>query len=85
MFPSGGYNLKTGAGSKIELMKYDMGGAAAVLGAAKALGEIRPFGVEVSPSFIIHHSRMYLLGSACIQLSCMLRCYVAGAFHCCSL
>ncbi|WMV60208.1 hypothetical protein MTR67_053593 [Solanum verrucosum] len=46
-FDSGGYNLKTGAGSKIELMKYDMGGAAAVLGAAKALGEIRPFGVEV--------------------------------------
>ncbi|KAK6774581.1 hypothetical protein RDI58_029820 [Solanum bulbocastanum] len=46
-FDSGGYNLKTGANSKIELMKYDMGGAAAVLGAAKALGEIKPFGVEV--------------------------------------
>uniref|UniRef100_M1ANC4 Leucine aminopeptidase, chloroplastic n=1 Tax=Solanum tuberosum TaxID=4113 RepID=M1ANC4_SOLTU len=46
-FDSGGYNLKTGAGSKIELMKYDMGGAAVVLGATKALGEIRPFGVEV--------------------------------------
>lgn len=29
---SGGYNLKTGAGSMIELMKFDMGGCAAVLG-----------------------------------------------------
>ncbi|XP_055802234.1 leucine aminopeptidase, chloroplastic-like [Solanum dulcamara] len=46
-FDSGGYNIKTGARSLIELMKYDMAGAAAVLGAAKALGEIRPIGVEV--------------------------------------
>lgn len=28
-------------------MKVDMGGAAAVLGAAKALGQIKPAGVEV--------------------------------------
>jgi leucyl aminopeptidase len=34
-FDSGGYNLK-GAGSQIEMMKYDMGGSAAVLGAARA-------------------------------------------------
>ncbi|KAJ7553818.1 hypothetical protein O6H91_06G114200 [Diphasiastrum complanatum] len=46
-FDSGGYNLKTGAGSKIELMKFDMGGAAAALGAAKAIGAIQPHGVEV--------------------------------------
>ncbi|MCU0528117.1 MAG: leucyl aminopeptidase [Cyanobium sp. Prado107] len=45
-FDSGGYNLKT-AGSQIELMKYDMGGSAAVLGAARAIGELRPEGVEV--------------------------------------
>jgi leucyl aminopeptidase len=32
-FDSGGYNLKV-AGSQIEMMKYDMGGSAAVLGAA---------------------------------------------------
>ena len=32
----------------IELMKFDMGGAGAVLGAAKALGAIQPPGVEVS-------------------------------------
>nr|GEW78536.1 leucine aminopeptidase 1-like [Tanacetum cinerariifolium] len=31
----------------IELMKFDMGGSAAVLGAAKALGQIKPAGVEV--------------------------------------
>ncbi|MEB3355002.1 MAG: leucyl aminopeptidase [Cyanobacteriota bacterium] len=45
-FDSGGYNLKT-AGSQIEMMKYDMGGSAAVLGAARAIGELRPSGVEV--------------------------------------
>ncbi|KAI7752254.1 hypothetical protein M8C21_001332 [Ambrosia artemisiifolia] len=46
-FDSGGYNIKTGPGCSIELMKYDMGGSAAVLGAAKALGQIKPPGVEV--------------------------------------
>lgn len=45
-FDSGGYNLKT-AGSQIEMMKYDMGGSAAVLGAARALAELKPAGVEV--------------------------------------
>lgn len=46
-FDSGGYNIKTGPGCSIELMKFDMGGSAAVLGAAKAIGQIRPPGVEV--------------------------------------
>ncbi|KAK4479468.1 hypothetical protein RD792_014982 [Penstemon davidsonii] len=46
-FDSGGYNIKTGAGCLIELMKFDMGGSAAVLGAAKALAQIKPLGVEV--------------------------------------
>ncbi|OIT01533.1 PREDICTED: leucine aminopeptidase 2, chloroplastic [Nicotiana attenuata] len=46
-FDSGGYNIKTGPGCSIELMKFDMGGSAAVLGAAKALGQIKPAGVEV--------------------------------------
>ncbi|BAT76177.1 hypothetical protein VIGAN_01414600 [Vigna angularis var. angularis] len=46
-FDSGGYNIKTGPGCSIELMKYDMGGSAAVLGTAKALGQIKPSGVEV--------------------------------------
>ena len=45
-FDSGGYNLKT-AGSQIEMMKYDMGGSAAVLGAARAIGGLKPEGVEV--------------------------------------
>ncbi|MEX0587773.1 MAG: M17 family peptidase N-terminal domain-containing protein, partial [Cyanobium sp.] len=45
-FDSGGYNLKT-AGSQIEMMKYDMGGSAAVLGAARALAELKPEGMEV--------------------------------------
>lgn len=45
---SGGYNIKTGPGCSIELMKFDMGGSAAVLGAAKAIGQIKPPGVEVS-------------------------------------
>jgi leucyl aminopeptidase len=38
---SGGYNLKVGA-SSIELMKFDMGGCAAVLGTARAIGQLRP-------------------------------------------
>ncbi|MBA0633004.1 hypothetical protein Godav_001662 [Gossypium davidsonii] len=46
-FDSGGYNIKTGPGSSIETMKADMGGSAAVFGAAKALGQIKPSGVEV--------------------------------------
>eukprot|EP00613_Pedinella_sp_CCMP2098_P009935 CAMPEP_0171656096 /NCGR_PEP_ID=MMETSP0990-20121206/41348_1 /TAXON_ID=483369 /ORGANISM="non described non described, Strain CCMP2098" /LENGTH=576 /DNA_ID=CAMNT_0012236445 /DNA_START=119 /DNA_END=1849 /DNA_ORIENTATION=+ len=46
-FDSGGYNLKAGAGSMIEMMKFDMGGSAAVLGAAKAVGLLQPRGVEV--------------------------------------
>lgn len=46
-FDSGGYNLKV-AGSSIELMKFDMGGAGAALGAAKAIACIRPLGVEVN-------------------------------------
>ena len=45
-FDSGGYNLKT-AGSQIEMMKYDMGGSAAVLGSARTIAELRPAGVEV--------------------------------------
>jgi leucyl aminopeptidase len=45
-FDSGGYNLKV-AGSQIEMMKYDMGGSAAVLGAMRAIGQCRPAGLEV--------------------------------------
>jgi leucyl aminopeptidase len=45
-FDSGGYNLKVG-GSQIEMMKYDMGGSAAVLGAARAIAELRPEAIEV--------------------------------------
>jgi len=39
-FDSGGYNIKAGAGSLIEKMKFDMGGAGAVLGAARVLAEV---------------------------------------------
>lgn len=44
-FDSGGYNLKVGG--LIELMKFDMGGAAAVLGAAQIISDLKPEGVEV--------------------------------------
>lgn len=40
-FDSGGLNIK-GAGSGIEMMKVDMGGAAATLGAAKAIAQLKP-------------------------------------------
>lgn len=45
-FDSGGLNIK-GAGSGIETMKIDMGGAAATLGAAKAIAQLKPDDVEV--------------------------------------
>lgn len=45
-FDSGGYNIKAGAGSMIEMMKFDMGGAGAVLGAARVIAETQP---EVGP------------------------------------
>lgn len=50
---SGGYNIKTGPGCSIELMKFDMGGSAAVLGAAKAIAQIKPPGVEVSQLLLL--------------------------------
>ncbi|KAG1659191.1 hypothetical protein FOA52_005669 [Chlamydomonas sp. UWO 241] len=46
-FDSGGYNIKAGPGSMIEMMKFDMGGSAAVLGAARIIAEAQPEGVEV--------------------------------------
>jgi len=45
-FDSGGYNLKAGPGSMIEMMKFDMGGAGATLGAAKIIAQQKPAGVE---------------------------------------
>ena len=60
-FDSGGYNLKVGA-SKIEMMKYDMGGSASVLGAARSIGEIAPKGTEIH--FIIASCENMVNGSA---------------------
>jgi leucyl aminopeptidase len=40
-FDSGGLNIKV-AGGSIEMMKTDMGGAAATLGAAKAIAQLKP-------------------------------------------
>ena len=60
-FDSGGYNLKVGA-AQIDLMKFDMGGSAAVLGAARAIGELKPNEVEVH--FIIASCENMINGSA---------------------
>jgi len=46
-FDSGGYNIKAGPGSMIELMKFDMGGAGATLGAARIFAALAPPGLEV--------------------------------------
>jgi len=43
LFDTGGYNIKT---QMMELMKFDCGGAAAVLGAARVIGALKPPGVE---------------------------------------
>ncbi|QEY33182.1 leucyl aminopeptidase [Synechococcus sp. RSCCF101] len=60
-FDSGGYNLKVGA-AQIHMMKYDMGGSAAVLGAARAIAELKPAGVEVH--FIVAACENMINGSA---------------------
>ncbi len=60
-FDSGGYNLKVGA-AQIDMMKFDMGGSAAVLGAAKAISEIRPNDIEVH--FIVAACENMVNGSA---------------------
>ncbi|MEO0350870.1 MAG: leucyl aminopeptidase, partial [Cyanobacteria bacterium P01_A01_bin.15] len=60
-FDSGGLNIKAGAGSMIELMKMDMGGAAAVLGAAKAIAQIKP---EVEVHFISAAAENMISGHA---------------------
>lgn len=60
-FDSGGYNLKTGAG--IEMMKFDMGGAGATLGAAKSIGQIKPEGVEVRSFYFGQFFHLFRGGS----------------------
>jgi len=58
----------TGPGCSIELMKLDMGGSAAVFCVAKALGQIKPLGVEVL-HFSQPHSCMRSRGFTHISLS----------------
>ncbi len=60
-FDSGGYNLKVGA-SQIEMMKYDMGGSAAVIGAARAIAELSPVNTEVH--FLVATCENMINGSA---------------------
>ncbi|HEY9736407.1 MAG TPA: leucyl aminopeptidase [Trichocoleus sp.] len=59
-FDSGGLNIK-GAGSGIEMMKVDMGGAAAMLGAAKAVGQLKP---DVEVHFITAATENMISGRA---------------------
>lgn len=59
-FDSGGLNIK-GAGSGIETMKMDMGGAAATLGAAKAIAQIKP---DVEVHFISAATENMISGHA---------------------
>ena len=59
-FDSGGLNIK-GAGSGIETMKMDMGGAAATLGAAKAISQLQP---DVEVHFISAATENMISGNA---------------------
>jgi leucyl aminopeptidase len=59
-FDSGGLNIK-GAGSGIETMKMDMGGAAATLGAAKAIAQLKP---DVEVHFISAATENMISGTA---------------------
>ncbi len=59
-FDSGGLNIKV-AGSGIEMMKTDMGGAAATLGAAKAIAQLKP---DVEVHFISAATENMISGGA---------------------
>ena len=59
-FDSGGLNLKV-SGSGIEMMKIDMGGAAATFGAAKAIAQIKP---DVEVHFISAATENMVSGKA---------------------
>ncbi|WP_421658874.1 leucyl aminopeptidase [Leptothermofonsia sp. ETS-13] len=59
-FDSGGLNIK-GAGSGIEMMKTDMGGAGAALGAAKAIAQLKP---DVEVHFITAATENMISGHA---------------------
>ena len=59
-FDSGGLNLKV-SGSGIEMMKIDMGGAAAAFGAAKAIGQLKP---DVEVHFISAATENMISGHA---------------------
>jgi leucyl aminopeptidase len=59
-FDSGGLNIK-GAGSGIETMKMDMGGAGATLGAAKAIAQLKP---DVEVHFISAATENMISGKA---------------------
>ncbi|HLO48063.1 MAG TPA: leucyl aminopeptidase, partial [Kamptonema sp.] len=58
-FDSGGLNIKAAGG--IEMMKVDMGGAAATLGAAKAIGHLKP---DVEVHFISAVTENMISGKA---------------------
>ncbi|HEY9751839.1 MAG TPA: leucyl aminopeptidase [Coleofasciculaceae cyanobacterium] len=59
-FDSGGLNIKV-AGSGIEMMKVDMGGAGATLGAAKAIAQLQP---DVEVHFITAATENMISGHA---------------------
>ncbi len=59
-FDSGGLNIK-GAGSGIEMMKTDMGGAGATIGAAKAIAQLKP---DVEVHFIVASTENMISGRA---------------------
>ncbi|NEO94865.1 MAG: leucyl aminopeptidase, partial [Moorea sp. SIO3G5] len=59
-FDSGGLNIK-GSGSGIETMKIDMGGAAATLGTAKVIGQLKP---DVEVHFISAATENMISGHA---------------------
>ena len=66
-FDSGGYNLKVGG--MIEMMKFDMGGAGAVLGAAQAIAAIKPDNIQVLLPLVTPQISAHFRGCPCRILS----------------
>jgi leucyl aminopeptidase len=61
LFDTGGYNIKT---SMMELMKFDCGGSAAVIGAARVVAQLAPEDVEVH--FIVAACENMINGKAMV-------------------
>lgn len=64
-FDSGGYNLKAGPGSMIEMMKFDMGGLGAVLGTASVVAALDALPPGKRGTGILDEIEVHFISAVC--------------------